>query len=185
MKLAIPFVLFALCFVPVSHGQKKPAANSSLKEIVTWMENFTDAHGYHTTDSGIVRHAVFHPVKECTVSLVTDYSDPNGVEKGMPPDALIPERDNMTVSLSDLAPNAVRVETSVSVDKSHRVSEVYFERSDAASLIDTKTKLKSGEIDEYELSRGYLYLDSADSAERLSRALVRAINLCGGKPAPF
>jgi hypothetical protein len=41
----------------------------------------------------------------------------------------------------------------------------------------TKTKGRS--------SNEYIFMDSQESASRLATALIHAIKLCGGKPAPF
>ncbi|MGB0111287.1 MAG: hypothetical protein WBP52_22535, partial [Terriglobales bacterium] len=79
------------------------------------------------------------------------------------------------------APNAVRLE----IDKSEESYAVEFERSDASAKIEMQTETSDGKKQTYWIAQEQMFFDSEDSAKRFSRALIRAINLCGGKPAPY
>ncbi len=173
MKPIICLVLFALCLASASHGQTKSVPNSSLKETVTWMENFTWAHGIRTLNTGQVRHDAIHSESEC---VVVDEISVSSVKNEAQPSVTI-----VTLSLSDLAPNAVRLE----IDKSEESYAVEFERSDASAKIEMQTETSDGKKQTYWIAQEQMFFDSEDSAKRFSRALIRAINLCGGKPAPY
>ena len=156
-----------------SVAQTKAPAKPSLKETTAWMENFSSQHGFVTLNTGLMRTNVLRALKECAVSVEITY--PNATKVGQI------KKLTATIALSDFDPSTVRAET----DKDAGTYEVDFERSDSSPGIEENTEMGDGKKGKMWTSQEILFFDSEESARRFAHALVNAINLCGGKPAPF
>jgi hypothetical protein len=86
------------------------------------------------------------------------------------------------MSLSDFDPTKGKV---LVADRPEPSYEVDIERSDAAERIVSDIEMGDGTKTKSYVASEFIFLDSQESANRLSKVLTHAIKLCGGKAAPF
>jgi hypothetical protein len=166
-------ILVSMMFVSLGlSAETKEVQKPSMKETITWMDNFSGQHGF-LTNAGVTRMNALRAIKDCAVSIEITY--PNAKKTSQP------KKLNATILLSDFDPNAVREET----DKDAGTYEVEFERSDSSPEIEESVEMADGSKTKWFVAEESLFFDSEESARRFARALVHAINLCGGTPAPF
>jgi hypothetical protein len=154
-------------------AQTKATPKPSLKETITWIENYSVQHGFITLNTGFTRTNAMREFKGCSVSLEINF-----------PKATKPSEVKSTraiIALSDFDPNTVREET----DKDAGTYGVNFERSDSSPAIEENTEMGDGTKSKMWAAEETMFFDSEESSKRFSTALAHAITLCGGKPAPF
>lgn len=165
-------LLFNLINVGAQVQSKEPA-KPSLKETISWMENFSASHGFLAVGRDMIRFNSLSAVKECTVSVDAHFPRASGPSQ---PKSLI-----ITVLLGDFDPNSVREIT----DKDEGSYQVLVERSDARFLTEETEEMADGKKAKVYLAEVYLFFDSEESAKRFSRALAYSVGLCGGQPSAF
>lgn len=153
--------------------QGKAPAKPSLKETISWMENFSASHGFLAVGADVIRFNSLSAVKECTVSVNANFPRASGPSQ--------PKSLTIAVLLGDFAPNSVREIT----DKDDGSYQVLVERSDARFLTEETEEMADGKKTKVYMSEVYLFFDSEESAKRFSRALAYSVSLCGGQPSAF
>jgi hypothetical protein len=157
----------------LSSSQTKPAPKSPLKKTLAWMNDFSTEHGFLAVHGQFTRTNKLSGEGEgCVASVEIHY-----------PKATMSSRVKTSIAEINLADFDPKVR--VTIDETDRTYVVSLERTDR--------KEKSREVLEYgdgSESKGFtgeqdLYFDSNESAQRFASALIRAIALCGGTPAPL
>jgi hypothetical protein len=173
LKITRIIVLIILTgFSHVLSAQTKES-KPSLKETVAWMENFSSQHAFLMLKNQLIQSDAVYAGKDCSIAIGVSFSNATKSDQT--------KTKRAGILLSDFDPNSVRVNT----DKDAGTYEVEFERSDSAPKIEEATEMGDGTKSKMWVSEEIFFFDSEDSARRFSRALVHAINLCGGAPAPF
>lgn len=173
-------------------GQSQDGATAaqSLEDTISWMQDFSQAHGFAMRDGKpVAKNALFanpfHEKPSAAGCAVWSTHDFYGVKPGVV---------NASVEffdLGDINPDSV---------KADEYSNVQFETTDPSGKIDrtvtfdptiTSTKLfypegwAKGHTAEAPSSMGWLSFDSVESARRFAAAFKQAVTLCGGTRAPF
>jgi hypothetical protein len=165
--MTIASVLLALILLQES--------TAKLKETITWLCNFTNAHSFLYGKEGISQTERLTWVQECTVQIDRQY-----LRAKSPTDM---KREIAQIELGDFDPKGVKIQKSEF--EGYASFEVDFERSDSADKIVSDAEMGDGRKTKTYASSVWIFMDSEESADRLARGLHHAIELCGGKPAPF
>ena len=171
-RVTAVLVLFALGATGAL-AQTKTQTRPTLKETLSWMASFSDAHGIVGLNGKVTRMNTITPEKECRVIFEQEF--PQATKKS--------EIKHATghLFLGDLDPTSVKEET----DKDYNTYMVKFERTDAENANYEDWIMGDGSEQRMHGNDGSLMFDSEESATRFARALSYAITLCGGVAAPF
>jgi len=173
-----------------SQSQQGQNPALSLQETISWMQDFSKAHGMRFFDGRLaVENAFFsdplHQKPSVPGCAVWTTYDSHGGKPGVINAAV------EFFNLSDINPDSV---------KADEYGNVLFETTDPSGKIDrtdtfdpsiTSMKLftpegwAQGHTTEGPSFLGSLNFDSVESAQRFAKALKHAVSLCGGAPSPF
>jgi hypothetical protein len=169
VRIVASALILILLTVPVR--SQKPQSTATLRETFDWMSHFAGTHGHSEVDDKFTEENRILGLEGCSVAVMHKF-----VHMGNTAHDLKETEDFM--SLSDMNPD-------VRIQHERGNVRVQFERSDSARKIKHNVTLGDGRKLESYTSEDYMYFDSEDSANRFANALIHAITLCGGKPAPF
>ena len=154
----------------------------SLKDTLSWMQEFSQAHGYAMRDGKLVAKYVFyaHPTG-CDVWSTYDYDGPRA--------SLVVYAEMEFFNLSDISPDSVKVDEYGDVWFETTGSSAKFSTVETRDPSITSNMLSTHEADGHVIFNaswnGWLGFDSAESAQRFATALKHAVTLCGGTKSPF
>jgi hypothetical protein len=151
-------------------GQESTA---NLAETIAWLSNYTSAHAYLYENGTVVQATRLQLVKDCTLKLERRFLKSKGGGSI--------KRETVLLELSAFNPK-VHVRISRTGSPSFQVT---FERSDDADKGESDMEIYNGSKVKSSQSNEFIYMDSEESVNRLAKGLSHAIELCGGKPAPF
>jgi hypothetical protein len=163
MKIAA-FVLIVLL------GQESAA---TLQDTIAWLSLYTNAHGSLYENGSVTQTTRINPIRNCTVKLERRFL------KSKSPDSI--KRETVILELRRFDPN-VHVQVTRTGSPSFKAT---FERSDGADKFESDMEMNNGSRVKSRESNERIYMDSEESVNRLAKGLSHAIELCGGKPAPF
>jgi hypothetical protein len=144
-------------------GCQSPSSEPSLNETITWMANALARHNGQRLDSTISKEV------KLINKLTADHCQ------------LTYELSNFDVSIYDLTDIDTK---SIKIEKIGQASWVTFKTRDFHHSLRYEHPLDKDHF-AYSSESGGFSLDSEEVAASFSKALARAVDLCGGKPSTF
>jgi S1-C subfamily serine protease len=153
-------------------AQAKGGDTPSLRETLSWMENFSEGHGWRP-DLGkggtYIGHDILTSVGGCSVMIASTLLYASG--------ASTIKKQTETIELGDMDPTSVRLDTR----ENYHYYAVDFRRTDAANKVEEAAEMGDGSHMTFYSAHVSINFDSEESARQFVSALTHAVQLCGGK----
>jgi hypothetical protein len=149
---------------------------TNLDDTLKWLANFSLTHGFSRGHDAEKTHInAFIPINGCEVRVEHEYLASFS--------KFLSRKE--TILLGDFDPEKVKIVLNMRDQDENDVYTVEIEHSDSSRTIQAAAEMKDGTKKTVFIAADFFRLDSVESATRFKNGLTHAIELCGGKPAPF